>query len=110
MKGKSRKHTGATKPQRVGARGDNGPSIDEDEVLESKPLPTQPPGSDAHDEAAGRSLGYASGGGHPGNDLLEDGQLRGVDEEGNVVSGMHGAPAPRKPQLAPRRHARVFRA
>lgn len=111
MKGKSRKHTGATKPQRVGTRGEPVPMVDEEEALvESKTLPAQPPGFTPSAEAAGRSRGYEAGGGHSGNDLLEDGQLRGVDDEGNVVGGMHGGPSPRRPQLAPRRHGRVVRA
>ncbi len=55
-------------------------------------------------EAAGRKRGYESAGGRPGNDILEDGQLRGVDDEGNVVTGTHGGPK-RKPQVAPTRQS-----
>jgi hypothetical protein len=43
-------------------------------------------------EADGRSRGEVSGGGRPGNDLLETGQLRGIDEEGRLRGGTHGGP------------------
>ncbi len=43
-------------------------------------------------EAAGRQRGYDDKGGKPGADLLEDGQLRGVDEEGRIVTGTHQGP------------------
>jgi hypothetical protein len=43
-------------------------------------------------EAAGRRRGERAGGGHPGNDLLAPGQLRGVDEDELIRSGTHGGP------------------
>ena len=43
-------------------------------------------------EADGRARGEAAGGGQSGNDVLEDGQLRGVDEDGNITGGTHGGP------------------
>lgn len=45
-------------------------------------------------EAAGRQRGYDDKGGEPGADMLEDGQLRGVNEEEQIVTGMHGGPRP----------------
>ena len=46
-------------------------------------------------EADGRARGEKAGGGKSGNDVLEDGQLRGVDEDGNVTGGTHGGPKPK---------------
>lgn len=43
-------------------------------------------------EARGRTRGEQASGGKSGNDLLEPGQLRGVDEDELVASGMHGGP------------------
>ena len=43
-------------------------------------------------EADGRARGEESGGGQSGNDVLEDGQLRGVDADGNITGGTHGGP------------------
>ncbi len=48
-------------------------------------------------EAAGRERGFEEGGGEEGNDLLEDGQLRGVDADGNITGGTHGGPARERP-------------
>ena len=52
-------------------------------------------------EAAGRERGYQDKGGHKVDDVLEDGQLRGVDEDGQVVTGMHGGPDKAKPKEPP---------
>jgi hypothetical protein len=49
-------------------------------------------------EAAGRQKGYESEGGQPGNDPLEDGQLRGVDADGKVIQGTHEGPDPKSPK------------
>ena len=62
MKNKSRKHTGATKPQHSGSR-------------------------------AGQSA----------YDRYEQGQLRGVDEEGRVITGTHGGPKKKPQYVAPTR-------
>jgi hypothetical protein len=43
-------------------------------------------------EAAGRQRGEQAGGGRAGNDPLESGQLRGVDEDELINSGTHGGP------------------
>jgi hypothetical protein len=43
-------------------------------------------------EAAQREAGYKENGGVPLNVPLEDGQRRGVDEDGNIVQGTHGGP------------------
>lgn len=60
----------------------------------TKPKPSTRTGRSARGEgeAAGRRRGYEASGGKPGDDLLEDGQLRGVDEEGRVTTGTHGGP------------------
>lgn len=47
-------------------------------------------------EADGRARGEEAGGGQSGNDILEDGQLRGVDEDGNITGGTHGGPKKHK--------------
>jgi hypothetical protein len=43
-------------------------------------------------EAAGRARAERAGGGKPGNDLLEPGQLRGVDDDELIIGGTHGGP------------------
>ena len=43
-------------------------------------------------EAAGRERGEEAGGGQKGNDILHNGQKRGVDDEGNLQGGTHGGP------------------
>ncbi len=43
-------------------------------------------------EASDRKRRTIAGGGTVGNDLLEDEQLRGVDEEGRMKGGTHGGP------------------
>lgn len=43
-------------------------------------------------EAKGRARGYEGKGGRPGNVPLEDGQLRGVDHDGQPITGTHGGP------------------
>jgi hypothetical protein len=51
--------------------------------------------SSAHEgggESEARRAGLAAGGGVPLNTSLEDGQLRGVDEDGQVNQGTHGGP------------------
>jgi hypothetical protein len=45
-----------------------------------------------HTESDGRREGLESGGGVPLNTPLEDGQLRGVDEDGQPTGGTHGGP------------------
>ena len=43
-------------------------------------------------ESEQRRRGLEAGGGVPLNRSLEDGQLRGVDEDGQVIQGTHGGP------------------
>ena len=43
-------------------------------------------------ESEGRRKGLEEGGGQPLTQPLEDGQLRGVDEEGRHTTGTHGGP------------------
>jgi hypothetical protein len=43
-------------------------------------------------ESEGRRRGLDAGGGSPLNQSLEDGQLRGVDEDGQITQGTHGGP------------------
>jgi hypothetical protein len=58
----------------------------------TKPNTNERGATPGNGEAAGRERGYEDKGGKPGNDLLEDGQLRGVDEDGRIVQGTHGGP------------------
>ncbi len=58
--------------------------------------PTTEPKKPHETEADGRARGEDAGGGQSGNDVLEDGQLRGVDEEGNITGGTHGGPKKHK--------------
>lgn len=43
-------------------------------------------------EMEGRRRGERASGGIPTDRPLEDGQLRGVNEEGQITRGMHGGP------------------
>lgn len=46
-------------------------------------------------ESEGRRQGLEAGGGVPLNESLEDGQLRGVNEDGQITQGTHGGPQDR---------------
>jgi hypothetical protein len=54
-------------------------------------------------EHEARQRGLEAGGGVPLNTSLEDGQLRGVDEDGQVIQGTHGGPQKNKDQATTRR-------
>jgi hypothetical protein len=47
-------------------------------------------------ESGGRHRGLEQGGGSPLNTPLEDGELRGVDADGQPNQGTHGGPVHRK--------------
>ena len=48
--------------------------------------------ADQGGESAGRRRGLEEGGGQPLTTPLEDGQNRGVDDEGRHTTGTHGGP------------------
>jgi hypothetical protein len=60
-------------------------------------------GREGGGESEARRKGLEEGGGVPLNTSLEDGQLRGVDEDGQVTTGTHGGPARNKDQATTRR-------
>ena len=50
------------------------------------------PKPESQGESAGRRRGLEEGGGVPLTTPLEDGQKRGVDDEGRHTTGTHGGP------------------
>ncbi len=65
--------------------GDERPAVERN----PKQGPTLPEGEG---ESARRREGIEKGGGHPLTEQLEDGQLRGTDEDGRHTTGTHGGP------------------
>ncbi len=60
-------------------------------------------GREGGGESEARHRGLEAGGGTPLNTSLEDGQLRGVDEDGQVTTGTHGGPQHNQDQATTRR-------
>lgn len=56
------------------------------------PKTTSAPQPEGKGESASRRQGLEAGGGQPLTTPLEDGQLRGVDEDGRHTTGTHGGP------------------
>jgi hypothetical protein len=63
------------------------------------PKPEAPP--DQKGESAWRAPRYEKGGGTPLKEPLEDGDERGVDEEGRIDNGTHGGPKEKPPRVVP---------
>lgn len=53
---------------------------------------TQAPEGKPGSESESRRRGLEAGGGQALNTSLEDGQLRGVNEDGQIIQGTHGGP------------------
>ncbi|HLM73526.1 MAG TPA: hypothetical protein VK459_12565 [Polyangiaceae bacterium] len=60
-------------------------------------------GREGGGEHEARQRGLEAGGGVPLNTSLEDGQLRGVDEDGQVIQGTHGGPQKKTDEATTRR-------